>query len=196
VLEPDIAQLSFGTTATINTTQDRYLEVQRLLPPYPAAVPGAYNTEIQIFRGFWMVSWFKREFAHEEQRLAAERGIPAEALFDELIKAYSAGIDGPDLATVLVAGRARSWSGGKGGDHWVRGRAHARPYLSAILEGLVYSLRAGREHIERRIKRPIRILRVAGGGSQSDVAMQIAADVFGLTAERSEVYETSRWVRR
>ena len=32
VLEPDIGQLSFGTTATINTTQPKYVEVQRMLP--------------------------------------------------------------------------------------------------------------------------------------------------------------------
>ena len=57
-LDPEIAQLSFGTTATINTTQSKYLEVQRLLPAYPAAMPGACNTAIQIYRGFWMVSWF------------------------------------------------------------------------------------------------------------------------------------------
>jgi sugar (pentulose or hexulose) kinase len=31
-LEPDTAHLSFGTAATINTTQPKYLEVQRLLP--------------------------------------------------------------------------------------------------------------------------------------------------------------------
>ena len=29
---------------------------------YPAAVPEAWNTEIQIYRGFWMVSWFKEQF--------------------------------------------------------------------------------------------------------------------------------------
>ncbi|HEX4895665.1 MAG TPA: FGGY-family carbohydrate kinase, partial [Solimonas sp.] len=91
VLEPDVAQLSFGTTATINTTQPRYVEVQRLVPPFPAAVPGAYNTEIQIYRGFWMVSWFKREFAHREQALAAERGVAVEQLFDELIRAVPPG---------------------------------------------------------------------------------------------------------
>ena len=58
-LEPDVAHLSFGTAATINTTQAKYLEVQRLLPAYPAALPGAFNTEIHIQRGFWLVSWFK-----------------------------------------------------------------------------------------------------------------------------------------
>ena len=34
-------------------------------------------------------------------------------------------------------------------------------------------------------------LRVAGGGSQSDAAMQLTADLFGLPTARPHVYETS-----
>jgi len=34
-------------------------------------------------------------------------------------------------------------------------------------------------------------LRVAGGGSQSDAAMQLTADIFGLPAERPHTWETS-----
>jgi sugar (pentulose or hexulose) kinase len=34
-------------------------------------------------------------------------------------------------------------------------------------------------------------LRVAGGGSQSNAAMQITADVFGLPAARPHLYEAS-----
>ena len=191
VLEPDIAQLSFGTTATINTTQSRYVEVQRLLPPYPAALPGAYNTEIQIYRGFWMVSWFKREFAQREEALARERGVAVESLFDELIKHVPAGSMGLTLQPYWSPGVRDPGPEAKGaiigfGD--VHTRAHV---YRAILEGLAYGLRAGKEQIERRTGQRLRLLRIAGGGSQSDVAMQIAADVFGLPAERAEVYETS-----
>jgi sugar (pentulose or hexulose) kinase len=69
---------------------------------------------------------------------------------------------------------------------------HTRAHVyRAILEGLAYGLRAGKEQIERKTGKPIRLLRVSGGGSQSDQAMQISADVFGLPAERPEIYETS-----
>ncbi|MCA9974556.1 MAG: carbohydrate kinase, partial [Anaerolineales bacterium] len=61
-LAPHIGALSYGTTATINTTHKKYVEVIPLIPPYPSAVPDAYSLEIQVYRGFWMVSWFKREF--------------------------------------------------------------------------------------------------------------------------------------
>jgi sugar (pentulose or hexulose) kinase len=191
VLEPNVAQLSFGTTATINTTQPRYVEVQRLLPAYPAAVPGAWNTEIQIFRGFWMVNWFKREFAHREEALAKERGVAVEALFDDLIQHVPPGSMGLTLQPYWSPGVREPGPEAKGAIIGF-GDVHTRAHLyRAILEGLVYSLRAGREQIEQKIRRPIRRVIVGGGGSQSGQAMQITADVFGLTAERPEIYETS-----
>ena len=49
-LEPHIGALSYGTTATLNTTQRRYVEAIPMIPPYPAAVPGAYSLEIQVMR--------------------------------------------------------------------------------------------------------------------------------------------------
>jgi len=87
VLEPDVACLSYGTTATINTTHSKYIEVIPLLPPYPAAQPGRYNLEVQIYRGYWMISWFKHEFGLREVRIATERGVEPEILFDELVQA-------------------------------------------------------------------------------------------------------------
>jgi len=190
-LEPDVAALSFGTTATINTTQTRYVEVQRMVPPYPAALPGAYNTEIQIYRGFWMVSWFKREFAHREQALARERGVPVESLFDELVRGVPPGSMGLILQPYWSPGVRDPGPEAKGavigfGD--VHTRSH---FYRAILEGLAYGLRSGKEQVERRTGAPIRRVVIAGGGSQSDMAMQITADVFGLPTERPEVYETS-----
>ena len=69
---------------------------------------------------------------------------------------------------------------------------HTRAHLyRAILEGLAYALRQGKERIEKRAGTPIRRLRVSGGGSQSDAAMQLTADIFGLPAERPHLYETS-----
>jgi sugar (pentulose or hexulose) kinase len=190
-LEPHIAHLSFGTAATINTTQAKYVEVQRLLPAYPAALPGAFNTEIHIQRGFWLVSWFKNEFAHAERALAAERGVSAESLFDALIASVPPGSMGLTVQPYWSPGLREPGPEGKGaiigfGD--VHTRAH---FYRALIEGLAYGLRAGRELIEKRTRRPITRLVISGGGSQSEGAMQIAADVFGLPAERPELAEAS-----
>ena len=45
--------------------------------------------------------------------------------------------------------------------------------------------------LEKRAGIPITELRISGGGSQSDAAMQLTADIFGLPATRPHVYETS-----
>jgi sugar (pentulose or hexulose) kinase len=191
VAEPGIACLSFGTTATINTVSHKYVEVTPFIPPYPSAVPSAYNTEIQIYRGFWMVSWFKREFAHREQQLADDRGIAAEDLFDDLVKKVPPGSMGLTLQPYWSPGVRDPGPEAKGAIIGF-GDVHTRAHIyRAILEGLAYALQQGREQIEKRTRRKITRLVIAGGGSQSDVAMQIAADIFGLPAERPHVYEAS-----
>jgi sugar (pentulose or hexulose) kinase len=190
-IEPHIGCLSYGTTATINTTHHRYVEAIPLIPPYPSAVPGAYSLEVQIYRGFWMVSWFKEEFGHHEQKIAAERGIEPEELFDELVNAVPPGSMGLILQPYWSPGLKVPGPEAKGavigfGD--VHTRAH---FYRAILEGLAYALREGKERTEKRSRIAITELRVSGGGSQSDAAMQITADVFGLPTARPHIYETS-----
>jgi sugar (pentulose or hexulose) kinase len=138
-----------------------------------------------------MVSWFKQEFGHHEQRLAAERGIQPEDLFDELVRAVPPGSLGLMLQPYWSPGlkfpgpEARGAIIGFGGAHT---RAHV---YRAILEGLAYALREGAMRTSQRSGIPITELRVAGGGSQSDAAMQLTADVFGLPAARPHVYEAS-----
>lgn len=190
-LEPHIGCLSYGTTATINTTSKKYLEVTPFIPPYPAAVPNAYSTEVQIFRGYWMVNWFKEQFGHHEKSLAAVQGIAPEELFDNLVNAVPPGAMGLMLQPYWTPGIKQPGPEAKGavigfGD--VHNRAHL---YRAILEGLAYALREGKERIEKRSGVPITSLRVSGGGSQSDAAMQLTADIFGLPTARPHIYETS-----
>ncbi|MCB8966846.1 MAG: FGGY-family carbohydrate kinase [Chloroflexota bacterium] len=190
-LAPHIGALSYGTTATINTTHKKYVEVIPLIPPYPSAVPDAYSLEIQVYRGFWMVSWFKREFGLREHQLAAERGIQAEDLFDNLVSEVPPGSMGLTLQPYWSPGLRVPGPEAKGAIiGW--GDVHTRGHLyRAILEGLAYALREGKERTEKRSGVAITELRVAGGGSQSDAAMQITADVFGLQVSRPHVYEAS-----
>jgi sugar (pentulose or hexulose) kinase len=72
------------------------------------------------------------------------------------------------------------------------GDVHTRAHLyRAILEGLAYALREGKDRIEQRSHVAVTELRVSGGGSQSDAAMQLTADIFGLPTARPHLYETS-----
>ncbi len=190
-LQPNVGAISFGTTATLNTTQRRYVEAIPLVPPYPAALPGAYSLELQVARGYWMVEWFKREFgAHEVARAAIERVAPEE-LFDELVGAVPPGSLGLTLQPYWSPGVRIPGPEAKGaiigfGD--VHTRAHV---YRAILEGLAYALRDGAERTERRTKVKLTELRVSGGGAQSAAAVQLTADVFGLAVRRPHAHETA-----
>lgn len=190
-LTPDIACLSYGTTCTTSIMTAKYLEVIPFIPPFPSAVPKLYNTEIQIFRGYWMVSWFRDQFGHPEKELAEKKNVTPESLFDELIQAIPPGSLGLLLQPYWTPGVKTPGPEAKGaiigfGD--VHGRAHI---YRAILEGLAYALREGTEKTEKRSKVKIKEVRVSGGGSQSDAAMQLTADIFNLPAMRSHNYETS-----
>lgn len=190
-LPPNIAALSFGSTATISTTQRRYIEAITLVPAFPAGIPDAWSTELQVQRGYWMVEWFKRQFGAAEVARAAVGGGAAEALFDGLVEEAGPGSAGLVVQPYWSPGVRRPGPEAKGaiigfGD--VHTRAHV---YRAILEGLAYALREGGEHIAKRTKVPITELRVSGGGAQSRAAVQLTADVFGLPAVVPHTHETS-----
>lgn len=190
-LDADTACLSFGTTATVSTTSPNYIEVLKHIPAYTAAVPKYYNHEYMIYRGFWMVSWFKEQFAHYEKQLAKTQGIDTEHLLDQAVKDIPAGCMGLMLQPYWSPGVRHPGLEGKGaligfGD--VHTRAHV---YRAILEGLAYELKLGFDTIEKRTGKRIKHLRVSGGGSQSDAAMQLTADIFAMPAYRPHTYEAS-----
>jgi sugar (pentulose or hexulose) kinase len=190
-LAPHMGCLSFGTSASIIVTQAKYRDVRPLIPPFPSAVPNAYNLEIQVYRGFWMVEWFKQQFGQDEQRLAQEHGKQPEELLEALLQRVPPGSLGLLLLPHWSPGLKVPGPEARGaiiGFHARHTRAHV---YRAIVEGLAYALREGKEQLERRTKVGIRELRVAGGGSQSDAAMQVAADMFGQVAARPHVYEAS-----
>ena len=190
-LEPGIGAISLGTTATFNTTHRRYIEVIPVVPPYPAAIPGAYSLEVQVYRGFWMIEWFKREFGGAEVARAELEGVETEALFDELVATTPPGSMGLILQPYWSPGVRIPGPEAKGAViGW--GDVHTRAHLyRAILEGLAYALREGAERTVKRTKVPITELRVSGGGSQSPAAVQLIADVFGLPTSRPHTHETS-----
>ena len=190
-LEPHIGSLSYGTTATLNTTQRRYVEAIPLVPPYPAAVPGAYSLEVQVYRGYWLVDWFKRQFGAKEVAQADELGIAPEALFDDLVRATEPGSMGLLIQPTWTPGVRVPGPEAKGAMIGF-GDVHTRAHLyRAILEGLAYALREGGERAAGRAKTPLRELRVSGGGAQSPAAVQLTADIFGLPTGRPHTHETS-----
>lgn len=189
--DSSIGCLSYGTTATINVTHKKYVEPIPLLPAYPAAVPKFHTIEVQVYRGYWMVNWFKEQFGYPERQAAETQGVKAEELFDRLVDAIPPGSMGLMLQPFWSPGLKNPGPEAKGAIIGF-GDVHSRGHLyRSILEGLAYALREGKERIEKRTRISITSLRVSGGGSQSRNAMQLTADIFGLPAARPILYETS-----
>ena len=189
-LTPDRACISFGTTATLNTQISRYVELHPFLAPYPSAVPGQFYTEASLFRGMWLVSWFKEEFGLQERLLAQETNVPPEELLEKLLRDVPAGsmglvcqpywTPGPELAPCTK------------GAIFGFGDVHTRAHVyRAILEGLVFALKEGAQLTEKKNRVPITEIRATGGGSRSDSIVQMTADIFGLPVQRPHTPETS-----
>lgn len=188
-VSPEVASISYGTTATLNTNNHRYIEPLPFVPPFPAAIPKQYNSEVMIYRGFWMVNWFKEQFGQHEVQRATALGVSPESLFDELVNQVPPGSMGLMLQPYWSPGLQNlEAKGGIIGFGDVHTRAHI---YRAILEGLAYALREGKEKLERRQGVNITHLIISGGGSQSDAAMQLTADIFNLPVSRPHTYETS-----
>ena len=138
-----------------------------------------------------MVNWFKEEFGHLENRLAETEGKSPEEMFDRMIDDIAPGSMGLVLQPYWTPGLKMPGPEAKGAViGW--GDVHTRAHLyRAILEGLAYALREGKERIERRSRKRITSLRVSGGGSQSRNALQLTADIFGLPTAKPHLYETS-----
>ncbi len=189
VVHPDRAAVSFGTTATLQMAVKDYFEPQPFMPAYPAVPNDLYNPEFEVFRGFWMLSWFIREFGAADKREAEKCGISPEQYLDEQIKDIEPGSGGLLLQPFWTPGITNPNARGA-----IVGFAdyHTRYHLyRAIIEGILLELYHGLSTMEKRSKQKVRVLYAGGGGARSDVVCQIAADLFGLPVSRIQTHEAS-----
>ncbi|SKB00800.1 Sugar (pentulose or hexulose) kinase [Caloramator quimbayensis] len=188
-IDTESACISFGTTATVQTTSDKYIEPISFMPSYPAAIPNKFNPEIQVYRGYWMISWFKKEFAAREMIEAKEKGVSPESLLNERLNEIPPGSQGlvlqPYWSPGLKMPKAKGAMIGFGDVHT---RAHI---YRAIIEGINYALLDGIEKIEKKSGSKIKQIMVCGGGSQSDAICQITADMMGRPVLKGQTYEMS-----
>lgn len=183
------AAISFGTTATITFTTGNYLEPETFIPPYDSILPAHYTPEVEIFRGYWLISWFKKEFAQKEVTEAINLKVQPEEILNKKLKEIPAGCDGlvlqpyftPNLTMPEAKGAVIGLSD-----------VHTRIHLyRAIIEGINFALMDGMRHMEKRGGFRFEEIRVGGGGAQSSEICQITADMFGLPVVRTQTYEVS-----
>jgi len=194
-LKPDSAAINFGTTATIQFTINKYMEPLPFIPAYPAVLEKHYNPEVQVYRGYWLISWFKKEFASKEVDRAAELNkvsdikITAEQILEKQLKRIPAGCDGLIFQPYFTPGVIMPKSKGSIiGFSDIHTRIHV---YRAIIEGINFALMDGLYTMEKRGKLKFKKIFLAGGGSQSDTICQITANMFGLPAYRTNTHEAT-----
>ncbi|MBQ7250475.1 MAG: FGGY-family carbohydrate kinase [Bacilli bacterium] len=188
VYDDTMASVSLGTACTIETVIKKYMGPRPLLPAYPSVQKDVYNLDVQIYRGFWMINWFLKEFgACRIDDLVTDQFQPAE--LDKQLDNIAPGSDGlivqPYWGSPLEHPEVK---GAMVGFSDYTTRLHV---YKAIIEGIGYELRLSKEIFEKRIKHPFKAIRISGGGAQSDEVCQIYADLFGLPVERLHTIETS-----
>ena len=189
VVNEDTVSISFGTQSTVQFVTEKYVEPETFMPAYTAVMPNQYNPEIQVYRGYWMVSWFIEQFAKFEVEEAKSQGIAVEQLLDRHLQEIPPGCDGlmlqPMWAPMLKQPEGRGTI--IGFNH-----VHTKWHLyRAILEGINYALLDAFKKIQKKIKTKIKKIVVSGGGSKSDYICQMTADMFGLPIIRVQTWETS-----
>ncbi len=188
VYDDSLAAISLGTACTIETTVKKYTPPAPFFPAYPSVQKDVYNMDVQIYRGFWLINWFLKEFgAKQIEDLIVDETDPGEfnkKLFD--IPPGSEGLViqpywGSPLEHPLVRG---SMTG------FFEGTTRLHVY-KAMIEGIAFELRQAGEYFQKKIKHSFQAIRISGGGASSDEICQIFADIFGLPVERVQTNETS-----
>lgn len=151
-----------------------------------ASVPNQYLYESNgIRRGMWTISWFKNVLGDSFEQKAKEMGISAEELLNREAEEIPAGSDG--LMTVLdwLAPADKQFK--KGMMIGFDGR-HTRAHMyRSILEGIALTMKCRLDEMCEELGITLDNLIISGGGSNSDLFMQIFSDVFGIPASRNIV---------
>lgn len=178
--------ISLGTYTSAMMEGKENLKGTSYAWPKFSCMPNKYLYDSNgIRRGMWTVSWYRDILGEGYAKLAKEQGMsPEEALGREAEK-VPVGSDG--LMTVLnwLANVDARYQ--KGIMIGFDGR-HTRGHIyRSILEAVAMTMKRHVTDMCNEVGTTINKLIITGGGSNSDLFMQIFADVFDIPIVRNEV---------
>lgn len=155
-----------------------------------ACTPREYLYESNgIRRGMWTISWFKALLGDEIALKAKALGILPEEYLNNEAQNVPAGSNG--LMTVLdwLAPTDKPYKKGLIVGFDAR---HTRAHMyRSILEGIALTMKNHFDAMCSELEIKVDDLIISGGGSNSDLFMQIFSDVFGIPASRNFVNDSA-----
>lgn len=186
LIDDSSAVVSLGTYITLMVSGKELPKDPVSFWAIMSSMPKKYLYESYgIRRGMWTVSWFRDLLGEGLVSKAQNLGLSPEEYLSREAENVPAGSDG--LMTVLDW-LANPWEPYKRGV-MIGFNAHmnyAYMYRS-ILEGIAFTMKNNCTNMCDELNKELKQIIISGGGSNSDLFMQIFADVFNLPAKRNVV---------
>jgi xylulokinase len=178
------AYLNLGTSVVLGVISSKYVYHQNFFVR-EGCVSGTWNLEALINGGYWMVTWFKENFAQPEMVAAQSQKLSVEKILESAAEKIPAGSLGLVVQPYWLGVRQPYWDENARGTIIGWNNAHTRIHLyRAIIEGIAYDIRLNLEGFEDAIGIKIDDIRVFGGGAKSNLSCNIMADVLGRQVTR------------
>lgn len=186
LIEPNVGLLSLGTYITSMVFGSRFRPATNNFWTNLSSIPHRYLYESNGIRGgMWHISWFKDIIGEEFAAKAEREGRSVEQLLEAEAAKVPAGSDGLLVAPDWLAPATELYKKGVmiGFD-----RRHTRGHIyRAIMEAIAMRMKNNFDGMNSELGLNPRKVIVSGGGSNSELFMQIVADVFGVTAVRNVI---------
>lgn len=138
-----------------------------------------------IRRGMWLISWYKGIIGEEYAKNAKSKGMSVEDCLAEEAKNVAPGSDGLLTIPDWLAPANQLYRKGVilGFDE-----KHTRGHIyRSLLEGIAMTLKNSYDNMNKELAIQADRIIISGGGSNSDLYMQIFADMYGVPTVRNTV---------
>lgn len=187
ITSPGDAYLSLGTSVISGTYSDRYVfnSASRTMT---GGVPGTYLLETVQLGGAYTIAWFM-------EKIAAQPGQEAAGLqefYEQAASAVPPGSDGLVLVPYWNSVLGPYWDAAASGIIVGWRGVHQLPHLyRAILEGVAFEQRLGTMGVEKATDQAVDRYIAMGGGAQSNLWLQIIADITDKPVLRAAAAEAA-----
>lgn len=186
LIEPNVGLVSLGTYIASMVSGSKHLAAPNNFWTNLSCIPNRYLYESGgIRRGMWLISWYKDIIGEEYIAKAKSEGYSVEDYLAKEASVVPAGSDGLLTIPDWLAPADQLYRKGVilGFDE-----RHTRGHIyRSLLEGIAMTLKNNYDAmIDELGVKPDKII-ICGGGSNSDLYMQIFADMYGVRTVRNVI---------